>query len=114
MKYVFLFAGDDVAWHGAPKEERDRVYQEIGRWFEENGRKGLIAGGEELAPARTATTVRNRQGKRVVIDGPYMEAKETIGGYAVVDAPDLDAAIALAKSWPGATVEIRPIIDHDH
>ena len=112
MKYVFLFTDSDDEWEATPPDERERTYAEIGKWFAEHTQAGRITGGEELMPARTATTVR-RQGERIVMtDGPFIESKETVGGFAVVEVPDLDAALALAKTWPGKTVEVRPVVTH--
>lgn len=109
MKYVFLFTGPDEEWETTPAEERERVYAEIGRWFDEETRAGRVTS-EELMPARTATTVRRQGDKMVMTDGPFIESKETVGGFAVVDVSDLDAALALAKTWPGNTVEVRPVV----
>lgn len=68
-------------------------------------------GGAELQPTRTATTIRKRSGKVSVIDGPFIESKESVGGFSIIDVPDRDAAIALAKTWPGHAVEIREIVE---
>lgn len=57
-------------------------------------------------------TVRRVNGQMHVTDGPFIESKEHVGGYAVIEAPDLDAAIAIAKSWPGRDVEVRPVVAH--
>lgn len=82
-------------------------------WFGEHRRVGRIVGGEELKSTRSATTVRFKNGRPIVTDGPYMEAKEVIGGFAIINVPDLDAAIAMAKSWPAqSTVEVRPVVEH--
>src|SRR5437588_11581381 len=71
-----------------------------------------ITGGHELQPERTATTIRFNNGKPVVTDGPFIEGKETIGGYAEVTVADLDEAIEMAKGWPtGGLVEVRPVVD---
>ena len=59
----------------------------------------------------TATTVRRVNGQMKVSDGPFIESKEHVGGYALIEVPDLDAAIAVAKSWPGSDVEVRPIVE---
>jgi hypothetical protein len=67
-------------------------------------------GGERLQPSSRATTVRLDGGAASIVDGPFAETKETIGGYAIVEVPDLDAALEMAKSWPASpAVEIRPI-----
>lgn len=93
-------------------EERD--YAAIMRWFGELAQRGVARGGEELQAARTATTVSWDGERPMLTDGPFMEAKEMIGGFCTVEVPDLDAAIDLAKTWPARShkVEIRPIVQH--
>jgi hypothetical protein len=74
---------------------------------------GTIKGGNALQPTSSATTVRVRDGKRLTTDGPFAETKEQLGGYYLIDAPDLDAAIAVAAKIPGArsgSIEVRPIM----
>ena len=73
---------------------------------------GEILEGHQLQPAETATTVRlDRSGQASVTDGPFVEGKEMVGGYAVIDVPDLDAAIKLMSGWPAPDVmEIRPVV----
>jgi hypothetical protein len=109
---MLMFVGSDERWEQQTKDEMSAKYAEIGRWWEDLTTRGVIKGGEELMPRRSATTVRRVDGAMKVTDGPFIEAKEHVGGYALVDVPDLDAAIALAKSWPGGDVEIRPIVEH--
>jgi hypothetical protein len=114
MKYVLLFGGTMEGADQLPAEDRDAVmadYEKSGRWFEKYTKTGKIVGGEELRGPSTATTVSRKNGKVSVTDGPFIESKEVIGGFAVIDVADLDEAIAMAREWPG-TVEIRPIIDH--
>ncbi len=67
---------------------------------------------EELGPQRNATTVKRVNGTMRVTDGPFIESKETVGGFALIEVEDLDKAIAIAKSWPGGDVEVRPIVEH--
>ncbi len=112
MKYMLLLARSDEEWEA--RGEADRNYPAIGGWFMRLASEGTLKSGEELRPARTATTVRWQGGDAVVTDGPFIETKETIGGFAVIDVPDLDAAIAAAKSGPapGHAVEIRPVVAH--
>ncbi|HVD52427.1 MAG TPA: YciI family protein [Candidatus Udaeobacter sp.] len=107
-KYAFLFLDDGVDYQAAPTPEQQKVYADIFKWFETNG--SLIAdGGAELQPTRTATTVRKNTGKATVVDGPFIEAKESVGGFSVIEAADMAAAVDLAKTWPGYGIEIRPI-----
>ena len=113
MKYMLMFVGDDTEWTKFSDEDRKKAYEEIGKWWGEQADAGRIIGGEELKPAPTATTVRRKSdGKITITDGPFVESKETLGGYAIIDVPDLDAAIELAKGWPPLqTVEIRPLVE---
>lgn len=113
-KFILLFAGDDDVEARLPNAESAEVYKRIGEWFSTHGQAGKIVGGEELQPRSTARTVRfDRSGKATVTDGPYMEAKELVGGYAIVEVADVNEAIALAKTWPGrSSVEVRPLVDH--
>ena len=110
MRYMLLMVRADDEWEGLSDEERD--YGAILRWWADLAARGVLLGGEELQPARTATTVSWQEGKPLVTDGPFFEAKESVGGYGVVDLPDLDAAIEVARSWParGHRVEIRPVV----
>jgi len=114
VKYMLMFVGTEADWERFSPEDRKKAYDQIGKWWGENVAAGKIVGGEELKPTSTATTVRrDTNGKITVTDGPFIESKETLGGYAIVDVPDLDAAIALAKGWPPLqTIEIRPIVDN--
>jgi hypothetical protein len=109
---MLMFISDDSNWDpNAP--EIQEAYKRVNQWFEEHRKSGKIYGGEELKGTNTATTVRQRNGKITVTDGPFTEAKESIGGYALVDVKDLDEAIAMAKTWPVlSTIEVRPLIEH--
>jgi hypothetical protein len=112
VKYMLMFISDDSNWDpNAP--EIQEAYKRVGEWFDEHRKSGKIYGGEELKPTNTATTVRQRNGKITVTDGPFTEAKESIGGYALVNVKDLDEAIAMAKAWPVlSTIEVRPLVEH--
>jgi hypothetical protein len=113
MKYVLLFCGtdEDAARFAAlsPDELRE-TYARVGQWWQANQSK--IVGGEQLQPATTATTVRPSPngGEPVITDGPFIEAKEQIGGFAIIDVPDLDEALRMARTWPSGPVEIRPVV----
>jgi len=112
VKYMLMLVRTDEEWEALSDEERD--YPAIARWFGELAERGVLQGGAELQPARTATTVSWEGGRPILTDGPYLEAKETIGGFGVVEVPDLDAAIEIARAWParGHRVEIRPVVHH--
>ena len=109
-KYAFLYIGDESEY--GPSPESEKVYAEIFKWFETHHRAGhFVDGGEELAPTRTATTIRKTNGRLSVVDGPFIEAKEAIGGFSVIEAPDMKAALEIAKTWPGQGVEVRPLVE---
>ena len=112
MKYLLLLVRSDEDWEALTDEERD--YPGIYRWWGELAERGVLRGGEELQSARTATTISWEDGRPILTDGPFMETKETVAGYGVVEVPDLDAAIEIARTWParGHRVEIRPIVQH--
>lgn len=120
MKYMLLFIDDQEEFAQMPPDVAGRIYQQIGEWWGKHASEGRIVGGEQLQPPTTATTVRHREGADPVItDGPFLEAKENIGGFALVDVPDLDQALELARTWPArGIVEVRPLItdpgEHDH
>jgi hypothetical protein len=78
--------------------------------------KGAFKGGEALEPVTTATTVRVRDGETLMTDGPFAETKEALGGFYLIEASDLDEALALAAQCPGATygsIEVRPVVAYD-
>ena len=116
MKYVLMFVDsveNQQAWEQMPKDQMAAAYAHVNKWFEDADKSGRLAGGEELLGPTSSTTVRIKNGKATVTDGPFIEAKEVIGGFAVVDVKDLDEALAMAKAWPGGgIVEVRPVVDH--
>jgi hypothetical protein len=114
MKYVLLFGGTMERVDQLEGEARAQAvadYEKSSQWFDKYSKAGKLVGGEELQGPSTATTVSRRNGKVTVTDGPFIESKEVIGGFALIEVADLDEALAMAKEWPG-TVEIRPIVDH--
>src|SRR4051812_3710972 len=115
MKYVLMYTATPELMADVPPERREQVYAAIYSWFGEHGAV-IVDGGAELLGRETATTVRSGEGGHpVVVDGPFSEAKEDIGGFSIIDVPDLDTAIDLVKTWPslefpGVAVEIRPMV----
>jgi hypothetical protein len=106
-----MFIDGEQAWDDLDAA-RASADAEIKKWWTDNAAKGVIESGNALGHKRDATTVRRVNGKMQVFDGPFIESKEHVGGFALISVPDLDAAIALAKSWPAGEVEIRPIVEH--
>jgi len=111
MKYMLLIYLDEKALNEA---EREHCYVESTQLAHELKSKGQFVSTSPLQPISTATCVKIRDGKRLVTDGPFAEAREQLGGYYMVDVKDLDVAISIAARVPGArmgTVEIRPVIE---
>ena len=119
MKYVIMFTSTPELDAAVPPERAEQVYRRVYDWFGTHADK-ISDSGAELQPVTTATTVTYGGGSPVVADGPFSEAKEVIGGFSVLDVEDLDAAIAIVKTWPmlelpGTSVEIRPmVVDYSH
>jgi|SRR5579864_723644 len=114
MKYVLLFVGtmeDQKRFEAQSSEETRAAMTGAMNWFETYSKSGKILGGEQLKGVETVTTVRSKDGKRVVMDGPFIESKEIIGGFAVVDVKDLDEALEMAKAWPAGPVEVWPAVE---
>jgi hypothetical protein len=111
MKYMLLIYLEEQALQQA---ERDHCYRESSQLAHELQGNGQFLATAPLQPVSTATSVRMRDGKRLVTDGPFAETREQLGGYFLIDAKDLDVAIGIAGRIPGArfgTVEIRPIVE---
>jgi hypothetical protein len=111
MKYMLLIY---MGGQAMTEEEREHCYVESTALAHELKSKGHYLAANPLHPVSTATSVRLRNGKRLVTDGPFAETHEQLGGYFVIDARDLDEAIGIAARIPGArvgTVEIRPVLE---
>ena len=112
MKYLLLIYTNESEWEAKSPAEQAGVLREHGALDEELVRTGKYKTADALQPTRTATTVRVRDGKTLVVDGPFTETKEQLAGFYVVDARDIDDAIAIASRIPPArwgAVEVRPI-----
>jgi hypothetical protein len=97
---------------GVPASEQEAQTQRWGEYAQALGEAGAMVGGDRLRPADTATTLRVRDGETVLTDGPFAETKEVLGGYFIIDVPDLDEAIRWAGRMPHVaygSVEVRPI-----
>jgi hypothetical protein len=111
MKYMLLIYMEDQALDDT---EREHCYVESNQLAHELKSNGQYLGASPLQPTSTATSVRMRDGKRLVTDGPFAETREHLGGYFLVEAGNLDEAIGIAGRIPGArvgTVEIRPVVE---
>ena len=112
MKYMLLICRDEQAWDRLSVSERQQIYSESVELSEELTSRGQYLGGFPLYPSSSATSVRVRDGKRLVTDGPFAETREQLGGYMLIDVNNLDEAIGIAARIPlarTATVEVRPV-----
>jgi len=115
MEYLILIYGDERAYGTIPEAQLKAMYQEYGSYTQDLIKAGVMRGGNELKPVATATTVRLRGGKVLNTDGPFAETKEQLGGYYLIDVPNLDDAVKWAAKCPGAktgSIEVRPINPH--
>jgi hypothetical protein len=111
MKYLLLIYMNENAMN---ESEREQCYKDSTQLCQELNSKDQFLGANPLQPVATATSVRIREGRRLLTDGPFAETREQLGGYFLVDVPNLDDAIAVASRIPAArkgTVEIRPVIE---
>jgi hypothetical protein len=112
VKVMALIYGDQSVWDSYSEDERAAVYDRYRSFGDEARAAGVLLGGAELASTNDATTVRVRNEEALVVDGPYAEVKEALGGYYVFEVDTLDEALDLAARIPGAehgAVEVRPI-----
>jgi hypothetical protein len=112
MQYMLLIYSDEAAMASVPESTIKETMAAYMAYSQDLVQSGALVAGERLRPGSTATTVRTEGGKTQVLDGPYAETKEQLGGYYLIEAPDLDAALSWAKRCPGAlhgAVEVRPI-----
>jgi hypothetical protein len=111
MKYLLLIHPDPERFESLGEEERSKITREYLALAEAPG----VMGGNQLHPADTATTVRVHDGRTLTTDGPFIDAKEALGGYLLYEGADLDAAIELAARIPaarmGGAIEVRPVVE---
>ena len=113
MQYLLMCCFDEKQWDALPQAQRDAVMQEYGEWVQSTEKRGQYLAGGKLQSTASATTVRGKNGKPVITDGPFAETKEQLGGYHLVECTDLNEALALASRIPtvrvGGTIEVRPV-----
>ena len=112
MQYLLMIYGNEAGMQAASRDQVTQMSAAYMAYAEAMKQAGVIRGGERLRPTAEATTVRVKNGKTEVLDGPYADTKEQLGGFFMIDVPDLDAALAWAAKCPGAasgTMEVRPV-----
>jgi hypothetical protein len=115
MKYLCLIYSDETGWEKMSKAEQEKWLGEYFAFGDSVRKSGHYVGSNALQPTRTATTVRVRTGKVSATDGPFVETKEQLGGYYLIEAKDLNDAIQVAARCPGArhgSVEVRPVMEY--
>jgi hypothetical protein len=113
MRYMLLIYGPEVSQSEAAPMPDMEPWNAYTQWMID---AGIYKAGDPLAPSSAATTVRVRDGRQLTTDGPFTETKEVLGGYYIVDCPDLDGALEAAARCPGAaygSIEVRPLVDMD-
>ena len=114
MKYMLLIYHDEPSWDALTEAERQQIYLEYRKLRGELEARGTFLNGSQLQPITTATTVRVRDGKELITDGPFAETHEQLGGYFLIEAKDLDEATSIAARIPSArtgTIEVRPLVE---
>ena len=112
MQYLLMIYGNEAGLQTASKEQVTQMSAAYAAYTQAMQKAGVVRGGERLRPTSEATTVRVNNGKTQVLDGPYADTKEQLGGFYLIDVADLDAALSWAARCPGAatgTMEVRPI-----
>ena len=116
MQYLLLIYSAENEWESMHPSEYDKIMKEYMDYSKSIAQSGHYRGGNELDTTRKAKTVRVRNGKSMVSDGPFAETKEQLGGYYLVEAKDVQEALSLAARIPSSRygcIEVRPIIPHD-
>jgi len=113
MEYLLLIYDNEADFDKMSPSEQGAMLAEFGRFTQGIQQSGNFRAGKQLQPVATATTVRVRDGKRTVTDGPFAETREQLGGLYLIEAKDLDEALAIAERIPAArvgSIEVRPIV----
>ena len=112
MQYLLMLYADETGWSKMTKAQQEQGYAAYMAYTEALKKAGAWVGSNRLQPVSAATTVRVADSKSQVLDGPYIESKEQLGGYYLIDVPDLDSALSWSARCPGAshgTIEVRPV-----
>jgi len=114
MKYLLLIYHNEESWSAITESERQQIYSDYRKLRDQLQARGQFVSGSELQPITTATSVRVRDGKELVTDGPFAETHEQLGGYFLIEAENLDEATSIAARIPSAntgTIEVRPLVE---
>jgi hypothetical protein len=113
MQYMLMCCFDEKAWTRLPDEDRESIMREYGELMQSLAKRGYLRGSGKLRSSSSATTVRMKNGKPILTDGPFAETREQLGGYHLVECHDLDEALSIATRIPtlpvGGAIEVRPL-----
>jgi hypothetical protein len=116
MQYLLLIYDKENDWGKLSAAEQDAIMKEYREFSKSMNESGHYRAGSQLHPVSKATTVRVRDGKKLITDGPFADTKEQLGGYYLIEAKDLDEAVGLAARVPSArfgSIEVRPLVGRD-
>lgn len=114
MQYLLMCCFEEARWEALPESERARIMDLYGNFIHGLKESGHLLAGAKLDACRSSVTVREKNGKSVITDGPFAETKEQLGGYHLIECKDGDEAVAIARRIPtlpaGGVVEVRPVL----
>jgi len=114
MQFLLMCCFEENRWTALPEAERGRIMDEYGKFIQELKSSGRLLGGAKLDQCASAVNVRKKDGKSLIVDGPFAETKEQLGGYHLIECKDRDEAVAIALRIPalaaGGVVEVRPVL----
>ncbi len=113
MQYLLLIYEAESEWNAIGEAEHQKIYQQYHEFSQDLQKNGKFKAAHQLQPVATATTVRERNGKKTITDGPFADTKEQLGGFYLVEAKDLDEALAFAARVPSVrtgSIEVRPVV----
>jgi hypothetical protein len=115
MQYMLMCCFDENAWNKLPEQQRDKIMRDYGDWVQSLAASGRLRGGARLQPTSSAKTVRMKNGAPIFSDGPFVETKEQLGGFHLVECAGLDEALEMAARIPtlpaGGVVEVRSVAE---
>jgi hypothetical protein len=115
MKYLLMCCFDETQWEQLPDNTQNQIMQDYGELIQALVKSGHYQAGAKLHGSATATTLRGKDGRVSIVDGPFAETKEQLGGYHLVECKDLDEALSIARRIPtlpyGGVVEVRPLME---
>jgi hypothetical protein len=116
MEYLLLIYANEADYAKLTEAENGALYQEFGNFTQGILTSGHFRAGKQLQPVATATTIRVRDGKKATTDGPFAETREQLGGFYMIEAKDLDEALAIAERCPArfGSIEVRPVVPPHH